>query len=109
MVDVRLALKSNRQVTQWEQHIHSFLEVMPFWAVPLMVLLHEPTTHGWSLRRRHSVLSKRDLAGVAGAMVLAGGVPYTEELMRCVKQARLSPLAAGELIPVALAPAVSTH
>lgn len=109
MVDVRLALKSKRQVTQWEQHIHSFLEVMPFWAVPLMVLLHEPTTHGWSLKRRHSVLSKRDLAGVASAMVLAGVLPYMEELMRCVKQARLSPLAARDLIPVALAPAVSTH
>ena len=45
MLDVRLALKSRRHVSQWEQHIHSFLEVMPFWIVPLMVLLNEPVTN----------------------------------------------------------------
>ena len=28
--DVRLALDSQREVTQTEQHVHSFLEVMPF-------------------------------------------------------------------------------
>jgi hypothetical protein len=89
MVDVRVALQSKRHVSQWEQHIHSFLEVMPFWAVPLMALLHEPTIHEWSLTRRSSVLSKRDLAAVAVAVALAGVLPYSEELLRCVKQAHL--------------------
>ena len=54
MLDVRLALKSRRHVSQWEQHIHSFLEVMPFWIVPLMVLLNEPVTNQWSLTLRPS-------------------------------------------------------
>ena len=66
MLDVRLALNSRRNVSQWEQHVHSFLEVMPFWIVPLMVLLNRPMTDRWSLTRRASVLSKQDLALVAG-------------------------------------------
>ena len=90
MVDVRVALQSKREVTQWEQHIHSFLEVMPFWLVPLMVLLHEPTTDNWSLTRRSSVLSKLDLAGVAGAVALTGVLPYAEELLRCVRQSHVA-------------------
>jgi hypothetical protein len=89
MADVRVALKSQRYVSQWEQHTHSFLEVMPFWAVPLMIVLHEPRTNEWALTRRSSVLSKQDLAAVAGAVALAGALPYTEELLRCVKGASL--------------------
>ena len=88
MLDVRMALKSERHVSQWEQHIHSFLELMPFWVVPLMVLLHEPTTSGWSLTRRSSAFSKRDLAIVGGAVAVAGVLPYAEELLRCLKQSR---------------------
>jgi hypothetical protein len=88
MLDVRLALKSRRHVSQWEQHIHSFLEVMPFWIVPLMVLLNEPVTNQWSLTPRRSVLSKRDLAVVAGGVTIAGVLPYVEELVRCLRRAR---------------------
>ena len=88
MLDVRLALKSRRHVSQREQHIHSFLEVMPFWIVPLMVLLNEPVTNQWSLTRRRSVLSKRDLAVVAGGVTIAGVLPYVEELIRCLRRAR---------------------
>ena len=65
MLDVRLALKSRRHVSQWEQHVHSFLEAMPFWIVPLMIPLNEPVTNQWPLTRRAVRLSKRDLAVVA--------------------------------------------
>jgi hypothetical protein len=92
MLDVRLALKSQRQVSQWEQHVHSFLEVMPFWIVPLMVLLNTPTTNKWSLTRRASVLSKRDFVIVAGGVTMAGVLPYAEELRRCLREARLQAL-----------------
>lgn len=88
MLDVRLALKSQRQVSQWEQHVHSFLEVMPFWIVPLMVLLNVPITDRRALIRRPSVLSKRDLAIVASGVTMAGVLPYAEELRRCVREAR---------------------
>jgi hypothetical protein len=66
---------------------------MPFWIVPLMVLLNTPMTDGWSLTRRASVLSKRDLAIVAGGVTMAGILPYAEELRRCVREARWSQLA----------------
>lgn len=87
MLDVRVALESRRPVSQWEQHVHSFLEVMPFWIVPLMVLLNAPITDSWSFTRRSSVLSKRDLAIIAAAVTVAGILPYAEELRRCVKEA----------------------
>jgi hypothetical protein len=85
-LDVRVALDSDRDVNQFEQHVHSFLEVMPFWIVPLMVLLHEPATKRWSLTRRSSALSRRDIALVAGAVTLLGALPYGEELVRCLRR-----------------------
>ena len=86
MVDVRVVLESDRHVSQFEQHVHSFLEVMPFWIVPLMVLLHEPATKRWALTRRSSALSKGDLALIAGGVVLLGALPYSEELLRRLRR-----------------------
>jgi hypothetical protein len=81
--DVRLALDSQREVTQAEQHVHSFLEVMPFWVVPLMALLHEPSTKRWRLTRRGSAFRGRDLGWVVAAVLFGGVAPYSEELLRC--------------------------
>lgn len=91
MLDVRVALNSDRHVGQGEQHVHSFLEVMPFCIVPLMVLLHEPITSRWSLTRRSSALSKRDLAIVATGVTVLGALPYAEELLRCLRHSHLAP------------------
>ena len=88
MLDVRVALESDRHVSQFEQHVHSFLEVMPFCVVPLMVLLHEPATNRWSLTRRSSALSKRDIALIAGGVAILGALPYSEELVRCLRRSR---------------------
>lgn len=88
MLDVRVAFESDRHVGQFEQHVHSFLEVMPFWMVPLMVLLHEPATKRWSLTRRSSALTKRDIALIAGGVVLLGALPYGEELVRCLRRSQ---------------------
>lgn len=88
MADVRLALKSGREVSQWEQHTHSFLEVMPFWIAPLMALLHEPMTKAWGLKRRASALSKRDVTIIAAAVAILGALPYAEEFVRCARAAR---------------------
>ncbi len=90
MADVRMALSSNRHVSQAEQHVHSFLEVMPFWVVPLMVLLHEPVTSGWALKRRRSALSRRDRWIVAAGVGIAGVAPFAEELIRCIRSLRQS-------------------
>lgn len=88
IADGRVAKTSRRHLSQWEQHIHSSLEIMPFWVVPLMVLLHEPTTQGWRLVRRSSGLAKRDLVLVGAAMACAGVLPYAEELLRCARHQR---------------------
>ena len=88
ILDVRVAFESDRHVSQFEQHVHSFLEVMPFWIVPLMVLLHEPPTKRWSLTRRSSALSKRDIALIVGGVALLGALPYSEELVRCLRRSR---------------------
>lgn len=88
MLDVRVAVESDRHVSQFEQHVHSFLEVMPFWIVPLMVLLHEPATRRWSLALRSSALSKGDIALIAGGVTLLGALPYSEELLRCLRRSR---------------------
>lgn len=110
MADVRLATKSRRRLSQWEQHVHSFLEVMPFAVIPVMVLLHGPMARNWSLARRSSALRPRDLAMVAAAIVSAGLIPYAEELVRCAKgrtepdlsdeTTRYSPRAAEPVISV---------
>lgn len=83
--DVRLALSSDRHVSQFEQHVHSFLEVMPFWMIPLTVLLHWPMGRGWRLRRRSPNLSGRDLAVVGAVVAVAGALPYAEEMIRCIR------------------------
>lgn len=88
MADVRMAAKSERHLSQWEQHVHSFLEVMPFSVIPLMVLLHEPTTRGWTFVRRSSALGKRDLLVVAAAITAFGVLPYAEEMFRCIRHHR---------------------
>ncbi len=88
MLDVRVALESDRHVSQFEQHVHSFLEVMPFCVVPLMLLLHEPATKRWSLTLRSSALSKRDFALIGGGVAILGALPYSEELVRCLRRSR---------------------
>ncbi len=88
MADVSLALRSSRRVSQWEQHVHSFLEVMPFGIVPLMTLLHSPMTKHWRLTRRSSAFGKRDVVIVASAIAAFGVLPYTEELARCLLRVR---------------------
>ena len=90
-LDVKLAKESERHLSQFEQHVHSFLEVMPFAVAALMVLLHEPTAPQWRLRRRPPALRPSDL-GLIGAVVAVFGVlPYTEELVRCLRTAARRP------------------
>jgi hypothetical protein len=62
-------------LTQSEQHVRSFLEVMPFGMIPLMVLLHRPIGKDLRLVRRSPFLS-RDFAYL-GVLIVAGGIlPY---------------------------------
>ena len=93
--DVRAAVDGGREVRPAEQHIHSFLESLPFMAVSALLCLHWDQVveawHGradgtaWRLRRRRRPLPGRYLAGVTAAVAAFIAAPYAEEIWRCAK------------------------
>lgn len=95
-VDVGYA-EHRREVTSWEQHTHSFLEVLPFTALAVAVCLHANQAAAgaragratdFALRLRERRLSGAHFAYV-GVLLLAGVVvPYGNELWRCVRARR---------------------
>ena len=90
--DVRAAVDGGREVHPAEQHIHSFLESLPFMAMSALLCLHWDQIAGvwqgragsaaWRLRRKH--LPAGYLAGVLRVASLIA-VPYAEELWRCAR------------------------
>ncbi|MFG3023595.1 diguanylate cyclase [Streptomyces sp. NPDC048254] len=94
--DVSLAVKE-REVRPIEQHIHSFLEVLPLTALAFTACLHAdqvrktlrggPEPQDWRLLPKEHPLPAAYLAGLAA--IIAGGValPYAEELRRCLRAA----------------------
>jgi hypothetical protein len=93
--DVRTAEDSDRPVTPWEQHLHSFLESLPFMATAALACLHweqlRTLTGGawqrdaWRLGLKRNRLPAGYLGSVAAAIV---ALPYGEELYRCIRAAR---------------------
>lgn len=96
--DVRTAERSDRPVTPWEQHIHSFLESLPFMAAAALTCLHWDQLRAlargprgsaaWRLRRKRPPLPRGYLGTVAAAITGLVALPYGEELYRCVRAAR---------------------
>ncbi|MEV6765517.1 diguanylate cyclase [Streptomyces sp. NPDC051105] len=94
--DVSLAV-GEREVRPIEQHIHSFLEVLPLTALAFTACLHADqvrrTLRGgrgpqdWRLLPKQHPLPARYLAGLAGAVAAGVVVPYAEELRRCLRAA----------------------
>jgi hypothetical protein len=95
--DVRSAVEGGREVHPAEQHIHSFLESLPFMAISALLCLHWDQVAGvwsgragasvWRLRRRRR-LPGDYLAGVLGAVAALIAGPYAEELWRCAKTSK---------------------
>lgn len=95
--DVRTAVDSERDVKPVEQHIHSFLESLPFAALASLMCLHpdqvrsllrggagDPTA--WKFVPRRRPLPGKYLAGIALAVGTFVALPYGEELVRCVRR-----------------------
>jgi hypothetical protein len=95
MWDVRTAVEGGREVRPLEQHIHSFLESLPFMGASALLCLHwdqaqqaarQPRDAGnWRLRLRQRRLPGRYLAGIAAGITGLIAVPYAEELWRCAR------------------------
>ena len=84
-----------REVTPNEQHVHSFLEVIPFMALSFMICLYwdqfralfgvgqEPAQ--FVLRPKRHPLSRRYVRGILSGVVATVAVPYAEEFLRCYR------------------------
>ncbi|VVD98289.1 diguanylate cyclase [Pandoraea nosoerga] len=91
--------RQRRELTAFEEHVHSFLELLPITAVTLVIganfdqlraLPPEPAGDRFSLTL--STTSPGYLAGALSAAVLLAGIPYCEELVRCLRyRARQAP------------------
>ncbi|MFC8673380.1 diguanylate cyclase [Streptomyces griseorubiginosus] len=97
--DVRTAVDSDREVKPLEQHIHSFLESLPFAALAALMCLHADQVKSlardgrghkdaWRLVPRRRPLSPGYLTGIGAAIGACVLLPYGEELLRCLRTAR---------------------
>jgi hypothetical protein len=81
-----------------EQHVHSFLEVLPVMALSSLLSLHPGQTAAlfgrgneapvWRLRFKRPALSGRYVASIMGAVAALLIAPYGEELLRCYRTDR---------------------
>ncbi|MET9646353.1 diguanylate cyclase [Streptomyces syringium] len=97
--DVTIATH-DREVRPVEQHIHSFLEVLPLSAAAFTACLHWdkvraglPNGKGaaaddWKLVPKEQPLPAVYLASVGAAVGLFIALPYAEEMLRCVRARR---------------------
>lgn len=84
-----------RKVTLTEQHIHSFLEVLPWTSTAILMCLHPDSVRAlfrdrsqkgaFSLQRKQRPLKLQHLATIFIALSLSLGLPYLEELIRCYR------------------------
>jgi hypothetical protein len=94
MWDVSYA-EPRRRVTPAEQHIHSFLEVVPLMALSFLAALHWDQARAlvgagggparFALRPKRPPLPRRYVGGVLAGIVAFGVLPYAEEFRRCYR------------------------
>jgi len=90
-IDVKYALNT-RPISIWETHVHSFLEVLPFVVVGLIVMRKwsafvDLVTFNWAghmaLIPKSLPLDAHYIGGYFALMMIADVAPYMEELWRC--------------------------
>ncbi|MEV6552156.1 diguanylate cyclase [Streptomyces sp. NPDC051597] len=97
LYDVSLATKE-REVRPIEQHIHSFLEVLPLTAMAFTACLHPeavkaalrggPGPDDWKLLPKDRPLPVGYLAALAATITVGVALPYAEEIRRCLRARR---------------------
>lgn len=89
---------TRRYISPWEQHIHSFLEVLPIMAVSFVTVLYwdqflallglGPEAPRFGFELKTNALPFTYLVGLFGSIVLFIVLPYGEELWRCFSATR---------------------
>jgi hypothetical protein len=84
-----------RRVSVTEQHLHSFLEVLPFATLSFLLCLRADQTLAilglsnvkpdFSLRFKAEPPPPAYIAGLFALITLSIGIPYAEELLRCMR------------------------
>ncbi|MEU4348058.1 diguanylate cyclase [Streptomyces sp. NPDC023838] len=97
LYDVSFAT-GRREVRPVEQHIHSFLEVLPLTAMAFVACLHPeavratlrggPGPDDWKLLPKERPLPARYLAALAATISVGVALPYAEEMKRCLRARR---------------------
>ena len=103
---------TRRYISPFEQHVHSFMEVLPLMALSFVTVMYwnqfaalfgfGPEPPRFELRPKEDPLSRGYLMGLFTIITLFVLLPYAEELWRCVRASRLKPLhrhAEGTLRP----------
>jgi len=90
--------QTRRYISPWEQHVHSFLEVLPIMAVSFVTVLYwnqflallglGPEPPRLVLELKTNALSFSYLTALFGSIALFIVLPYGEELWRCFSAAR---------------------
>ncbi|MGW2865498.1 diguanylate cyclase [Streptomyces sp. NPDC001205] len=98
LYDVSFAT-GRREVRPIEQHIHSFLEVLPLTAMAFAACLHPeavratlrggPGADDWELLPKERPLPARYLAALGATIAVGVGLPYAEEMRRCLRARRV--------------------
>jgi hypothetical protein len=84
-----------RKVTTTEQHVHSFLEVLPFMSLSFIMCMHwdqvlaifgkGPSKASFSIRLKEKPIDPWYLAVIGALLTGLVAVPYAEEFVRCFR------------------------
>lgn len=89
---------TRRYISPWEQHIHSFLEVLPIMAISFVIVLYwnqflalfglGNEAPRFVFEPKASPLPSPYLATLFGSITICIALPYGEELWRCISASR---------------------
>jgi hypothetical protein len=91
LTDVSYTL-GRRHISAFEQHVHSFMDVLPFMAVCLLALMHwDALASGAMLRWKDDPLTSTQIGLLLGSFFVLAGGPIVEEWFRTSRMQRVAP------------------